>query len=140
MQILSNNEAPSCTEYFQGKKRSYILRACVCSLRFPANNAHASYRHLWSVQFYLIFLHHLINSTIFGQTLLGILCYFDILRHFSFKVELSDILIINVIGRHVKYLLCLSCQLNGYPHRPRRILYLLVVYENGYAQLKLGID
>jgi hypothetical protein len=89
-------------------KKSYKLRACVCSLRIPARNAHVSCRHLWSVLFYHIFLHHLIKSTIFGKTLSGILCYFDLLRHLSFKVELNDIHITNVIGRHVKYLLCLS--------------------------------
>ena len=32
----------------------YILRVCVCSLRYPAWNAHAPYCHLWPVRLYYI--------------------------------------------------------------------------------------
>ena len=44
---------------------------CVCSLRFPARNAHAPYCHLWPAPPYNIFPHYLINGTIFG----GKKCY-----------------------------------------------------------------
>jgi len=39
---------------------------CVCSLRYPACNAHAPYCHLWPARLYSIFPHYLINGTIFG--------------------------------------------------------------------------
>ena len=45
----------------------YIFCACVCSLRYPACNAHASYCHLWSVWLCHFFPHYVINWTIFGK-------------------------------------------------------------------------
>ena len=45
----------------------YIFGVCVCSLRYPACNAHAPYLHLWPVPFYNIFPHYLINGTIFEK-------------------------------------------------------------------------
>jgi hypothetical protein len=59
----------------------YIFWVCVCSLRYPARNAHAPYGHLWyparnahapyghlwPVLFYNIFSHYLINGTIFEK-------------------------------------------------------------------------
>jgi len=43
----------------------YISWVCVCSLSFPACNAHAPCCHLWPVQLFSIFPHHLINGMIF---------------------------------------------------------------------------
>jgi len=43
------------------------LSVCVCSLRYPACNAHAPYCHLWPAPLYNIFPHYLINGTIFGE-------------------------------------------------------------------------
>ena len=40
---------------------------CVCSLWYPACNAHSPYCHLWPVRLYRIFPHYLINGTIFGK-------------------------------------------------------------------------
>jgi len=37
---------------------------CVCSLKYPASNAHALYCHLWPARPYKIFPHYLINGTI----------------------------------------------------------------------------
>jgi hypothetical protein len=37
---------------------------CVCSLRYPASNAHALYWHLWPAPLYHIFPHYLINGMI----------------------------------------------------------------------------
>ena len=37
---------------------------CVCSLKYPAGNAHAPYCHPWPVRLYKIFPHYLINGTI----------------------------------------------------------------------------
>jgi hypothetical protein len=45
----------------------YIFLVCVCSLRYPAYNAHAPHCHLWSVRLCSIFSHYLINDTIFGK-------------------------------------------------------------------------
>ena len=49
----------------------------ICSLRYPACNAHAPYCHLWPVPLYNIFPHYLINSTIFEKKkLLNTKCVF----------------------------------------------------------------
>ena len=40
---------------------------CVCSLRYPACNAHAPYCHVWPAQLYNIFPHYFINDTIFDN-------------------------------------------------------------------------
>jgi hypothetical protein len=45
----------------------YIFWVCVCSLRYPACNARATYCHLCPVRLYHIFPHYLINGTIFGR-------------------------------------------------------------------------
>jgi hypothetical protein len=42
----------------------YIFWVCICSVRYPACNAHAPLCHLWSAWLYNIFPHYLINSTI----------------------------------------------------------------------------
>jgi len=49
---------------------------CVCSLMYPARNAHAPYCHLWPAPLYNIFPHYLINGTIFGKKLLDTKCVF----------------------------------------------------------------
>jgi len=49
---------------------------CVCSLRYPARNAHAPYCHLWPAPLYHIFPHYLINDTIFEKKLLNTKCVF----------------------------------------------------------------
>jgi hypothetical protein len=46
--------------------KQYIFSVCVCSLRYPACNAHAPYCHLWLVQLFYSFSRYLINGTIFG--------------------------------------------------------------------------
>jgi hypothetical protein len=45
----------------------YIFWVCVCSLRYPACNAHAPYSHLWALCPYSVFPHNLINGTIFEK-------------------------------------------------------------------------
>jgi len=44
-------------------KQYYILSVCVCSLRYPACNTHASYCHLWPIRLYHILPHYFIYST-----------------------------------------------------------------------------
>jgi len=43
------------------------LRLCVCSLSCPACTPHVPYCHPWPVLLYSIFLHYLINATIFEK-------------------------------------------------------------------------
>jgi hypothetical protein len=50
--------------------RYYIFWFCVCSLRYPACNAHAPYCHLWPVRLYNIFPHYLIKSAIFKKKII----------------------------------------------------------------------
>jgi hypothetical protein len=45
----------------------YIFWVCVCSLRYPACNAHAPF-YLWPAPLYKMFPHYLINGTIFEKT------------------------------------------------------------------------
>ena len=55
------------------------LSVCICSLSYPARNAHEPHRHLWPAQLYNIcFLLYLINGTIFEKKkqLLNTKCVF----------------------------------------------------------------
>jgi len=47
---------------------------CVCSLRYPASNAHAPYCRLWPAPLYSIFRHYLINGTIFEKVIEHKMC------------------------------------------------------------------
>jgi hypothetical protein len=53
----------------------HILSVCICSLRYPACNAHAPYCHLWPAPLYNIFPHFLIYG-IFSKKLLKTKCVF----------------------------------------------------------------
>ena len=44
---------------------------CICSLRYPACNAHAPYCILYAAPLYKIFPRYLINGTIFDKKLLS---------------------------------------------------------------------
>ena len=61
-----------------GVEKQYVLHnQCVCSLRYPACNAHAPYLHLWPARLYYIFPHYLIKGIIFfNKKLLNIKCVF----------------------------------------------------------------
>ena len=50
----------------------YITWVYVCSLRYPACNAHAPSCHLWPAPLYNIFPLYFINGTIFDKKLLNI--------------------------------------------------------------------
>jgi len=43
----------------QWKRNYFIFWVCICSLRYPAHNAHAPYCHLWPASLYNIFPHYL---------------------------------------------------------------------------------
>jgi len=51
--------------WWRKSNKYYICWVCVCSLSHPACNASA--HRLWSVRLYYIFLHYLINGTIFEK-------------------------------------------------------------------------
>jgi hypothetical protein len=71
IQVHRNTEARSCNRCLCGEKNYYIFLVCVCSLSYPACNAHAPYFHLSSVRLYNIFPHYLINGTILEKKLLN---------------------------------------------------------------------
>jgi len=48
------------------EKRCYLFWVCVCSLSYPACNAHSPYCRLWPAWLYSIFPHYLKKGTIFG--------------------------------------------------------------------------
>jgi hypothetical protein len=55
----------------------YTFEACVCTLRYPACNAHEPYFHLWPVRLYCPNPRYLINGKIFERKkLLKIKCIF----------------------------------------------------------------
>jgi hypothetical protein len=54
----------------------YISRVCVCSLRYPACNAHAPFCNMWPVWLYNSLPHYLINGTHFEKVLLKTECVF----------------------------------------------------------------
>jgi hypothetical protein len=45
----------------------YTFWVCICSLRYPACNAHVPFYHLWHAQLYNIFPHYLINGKTFEK-------------------------------------------------------------------------
>jgi hypothetical protein len=72
---------------------------CVCSLRYPACNAHAPYCHMWPAPLYNIFPHNLIIGNIFEKKVLNRKCVFRIsLQHLSetfFNLRINERDIIN---------------------------------------------
>ena len=106
-------------------KKYYIFRVCVCSLRYPACNAHAPYCHLRLAWLYSIFSFCLTNGTIWEQSLLNTKCLFwfppqrlaeTIL--ILWRNERKLIKTVGCIGLHVKYPLFLS-DLNDFELWPR---------------------
>jgi hypothetical protein len=83
---------------------------CVCSLSYPACNAHAPYCHLWPVWLYHIFPHYLINRTIFEEwggrkNLLNTKCMF----RFSLQLLSETFLVIRRAERDIKNVFKSSC-------------------------------
>jgi len=55
---------------------SITQTGCICSLSYPACNAHAPYCHLWPAPLYSIFPHYLTNGTILEIELQNTKCVF----------------------------------------------------------------
>jgi len=83
MYVLRDIQARSRNHRFRDKKNNninitYSVRVYVCSISYPACNAHAPYCHLWLAPLYSIFPHYLLNGKILGKkkTLLETKCVF----------------------------------------------------------------
>jgi hypothetical protein len=70
-------------------KKYYIFWMCVCSLRYPARNAHTPYYHLCPVRLYNIFPHYLINDTILDKKLFNLRCVLIFSVTFVWKISHS---------------------------------------------------
>ena len=55
---------PSCNHCCSGKALNIAYSECVCSLRYPACNAHAPYCYKRPLWFHNIFPHYLINGIV----------------------------------------------------------------------------
>jgi len=88
MYVKGNAEARSCNHCCRRKQQVLSVCVCVCvcvwfcvcSLSYPACNAHAPYCHLWPLRFYYISPRYLINGKIFEKMLLILSETFLILR------------------------------------------------------------
>ena len=94
----------------QWKSNQYhIFWVCICSLRYPACNAHAPYFHLWNVRLYDIFKHYLIKGKILEKKKwLNKNVSFNFLnnirlKNFSFWEGMSDTWLKIYVLLHVKY-------------------------------------
>jgi len=81
---------------------------CVCSLRYPACEAHEPYRHLWPVWFYHIFPHYLLNGTVLGKRIIEhSMCVLIFSKHFgeTFLIftRTERHIIVNVRSLHVNW-------------------------------------
>jgi hypothetical protein len=72
--VWRNIEARSCNHFCSGKK-NYIFWVCVCSLKYPACNAHVPC-HLCPVRLCIIFPHYLMDGTTVDKRLLNTQCRF----------------------------------------------------------------
>jgi len=81
-----NTETRSGNHYCSGMSNTcYILWVCVCSLRYPACNAHAPYCHLWRLAVpYFSKLSHKRHE--FRKTYWTCSLYFDFLYKFGLKL------------------------------------------------------
>ena len=71
----------------QWKSNEYYTNcACICSLSYPARNAHASYCHLWTAPLYNIFPHYLINAMIKKITENKTKCVFRVSLQISLQI------------------------------------------------------
>jgi hypothetical protein len=64
MYTKRNIKARSYNHYGSGKGVSITVPECVCSLSYPACNAHEPYCRLWSVRLYNTFPQYRTNGTI----------------------------------------------------------------------------
>ena len=105
---------PFCATIVAVEKRWVLhnLSVCVCSLRYPACNAHAPFCHLWPAQLYSIFPYYPINIIIFGKSYWTWNVCFDSLHNLCLEkfliLRIERDMIKMYIGLHVKCPLFLS--------------------------------
>jgi hypothetical protein len=112
--VQRNTESRSCNYCCSGKNYNYyIFWVCVCSLRYPACNAHAQWCYLWPVRLYNIFPHYFITGRFSKKKLTEhkIVFWYSVrfcLKSFSFQEELRKVWPTMCTGIHIKYPLFLS--------------------------------
>jgi hypothetical protein len=95
-------------------RKYYVFRVWVCSLRYPACNAHEPYCYLWHGRLYKILPHYLKSGTSFERKkLLNMKCVLISSTAFVWKSSHSTKNWARfdqkcIIGLHVKYLVFLS--------------------------------
>jgi len=78
-----NKEALACKYCCNGKAMCYIFCVCVCSLRYPAGNAHAQYYIvICGLPDCHILPHFLLNGTIFRGKMIEHKMFFDFFPKF----------------------------------------------------------
>jgi hypothetical protein len=82
-----NIEALPCNYFFCGKAiKYYVLQVCVCSIRYPTCNAHASYCHIWPIWLYFSTLSPKRHD--FRKKILNINCVFRFSLHLFSEIFL----------------------------------------------------
>jgi hypothetical protein len=94
-----NTEARSCNHCCSGR----TINMYVCSIIYPACNAHAPYCHLWPVRQYHIFPHYLKNGTNIEKKVTKHKMCFDFIYKFVLNISLSKKKSAWHIGLYVKY-------------------------------------
>ena len=65
--LQTTNTRPTRQAKYVQRCSAKAIRVCVCSLRYPACNAHVPYCQMWPALLYNAFPHCLINGTIFEK-------------------------------------------------------------------------
>jgi hypothetical protein len=77
MFVERNIEARSRNHSYRGKAKSMIFSECVCSLSSPASNKNAPYYIvMWPAFLYRMFLHNVINGTVWNTVTEHEMCVF----------------------------------------------------------------
>ena len=78
--VWRNNVARSCNHCCSGRSHDHYKNSvCICSLRYPACNAHAPYCHLWPTPLYIFFtFSHKQHDFRKKKKLLNIKCMFRV--------------------------------------------------------------
>ena len=69
--------------------KNYIFWMCVCSLSYPACNAHAPYCHLWPVRLYKNFPHYLIKARFSKKRIEHKICVFTVSANLVWNISHS---------------------------------------------------
>ena len=108
-QVVYKHNIQACLHDYSDRAKaiSITYSGGVCSLCYPACNAHAPRCHLWPVQFYNTFPHYLVNGLSFGGMFFNVICMFWfslqlLCKTFLVLRRVEQDIVINV-RRHLKY-------------------------------------